>query len=691
MSRQLLAFVLALLGIGGRAYALEWPDLLSVPAVESRPDSSRLALSSAQESYLNSYESSNSLSIRRNDSLRSLEQGCDYGVSGDRGLDLWHHHIEFPGAFTRQLPFSWFHEAGMEWAPSVVVNRKRSVDNPDSTAGNAMISLRTGPTASFRYLDLPVLVGMGGAFDGWHDGLCRDLGRTHLSRLHTDPGFYGILNVGDDGRRLARNVPLYAGGAIRGTYMDSSKITNGRISGLFAHELPFSDTIFVFCADTLLVGRAGFLSGGAGSSAQYTTTRDQTHNSLQAAVGIRDIGEFFLRPSVWYGFRLISTSYDPLEGLLILNDERFTRHTVSCIVDNGDQGFVEYSGGVQFDFDYEDRLYNARLPRKLTGSNEDSLRQNLNDYRGFGARMEHTVSKHFGDDVGLDYLFEVRRYEETYPNYYLDEFNDTVRNQYNDDRDKVNLRHRFDVALFSSRSFSVTGHGELVKSILSFQRSASSARNSTSRTYKLETDFSWSMIGGRWVLDETVGAVAKADEYHYPEYAGRFPPYSRRFYSKLEATWRISERWRLEGSWDEVYWDQGYWDGREYRSPTSADTTSPDHYAIESKSLDTSVRLAWVCSVPGFLEIEVGSSFRDMFYRQWNPVESRYKVPLFDMGYILRPYVEADLYLWKRTALQAEVRPYLSVRRVRENGHDQFRFDKERSYVDVAASLEMSF
>ena len=321
-----------------------WPEVLQAPITEEPGDSNVVDITAKQNLRVDIYKTNNSILVNRNDSIKRLEQKVSYDLSDDNSLGLQNHYLDLSGLFLRKkFPFR-FSSLGLEWVPTAAFNRRHDTDN-GLNRSNGIGSMRLGPVIRFDYMNMPIHLSGGGAVDLWNPELPFDPGYQDVKEAKGDPGFYGSVRMGDNRKPLIEGIPFFAEGSIFGRYMNSAnnaKITNGEINALFYNDVTFADAFFLYFADTLSKGRTAFLSEQAGGAARYSSTPSRTNNSLQATCGLKNIGGFFLEPSLAYTLALSSVSYPTFEE--IVGDERLLTHTISLMGQNDNARFMNYRG-----------------------------------------------------------------------------------------------------------------------------------------------------------------------------------------------------------------------------------------------------------------------------------------------------------------------------------------------------------
>jgi len=336
----------------------------------------------------------------------------------------------------------------------------------------------------------------------------------------------------------------------------------------------------------------------------------------------------------------------------ILGDQRIISHTIACIGQNEEGRIFNYSGGISFSFIDDNWMFRNKFPLVVTDDMIlsdnlllDSLNKNLKDNDGFLARMYHTIGKQFKNSFGFLYSFDISRYRETYPSFYIDNDNDTSHSDY--DKDNVKLQHSLKLTLFSTPRLTMTTLTEYSRNEIVYLRKEMSATNKTERVYRIETSLHTTTDSAKSEnkLSETIGVFVKNEEDHFPEFQGDGPPWLRKLYSKFEGMYGIGKKASLECLWNETYTDDGYWH------------TLEDYYAIETYSLETRVELAALYRFPNNFLVRAGNLLEYIYYWDYNYYEKKYN----NTSYLLylMPFVEIHAFLFNRVYLQARIERYI--------------------------------
>ncbi|MFW5959655.1 MAG: hypothetical protein ACOCSE_00890, partial [Chitinivibrionales bacterium] len=523
-------------------------------------------------------------------------------------------------------------DLGFELTPAGRINRYS--DNSDFLA-----STRIGPSVKLSPLGIPVDFSTGGLFDVWHGDLPTPFNdMVSAGGYEKKPGSYGILGVGDLNKDLVQGFPLRSKVSMHWRYTNS-------VAGAGADALVFLKKDFdngarleVFAADTITGGEQNILSESRGAS-EYNTTPDHLSNTFKSSAGLYDVGEYFVKPSLGYAFYL-NNYLDHEEEVRYFDEQSIQRHTFFGILRTDTSFLFDYKGRMRFDIEKEDRLFRSDFPKSYADIGEeetpyDSLNENLNDININTAEMDHSVGKEFSNGLFLSYLYGVKRESWEYPSFYFTG-SDTVEN--NRDKDKVLQIHTASVSIPYKVIDSLVLRAKYRKNIKSYRRKEKSARNSTEKVYRLETDMAM-CLAEELYLNTEASMMAAVTSYHFPDFhIGDPPSYSRNFYFKVSASWIVKAWLRLNTGYIINYSDDGYWNGAEYRRNISS--KKDEYYAVESKTTRTKLSFSGDFTMKQNLRISVGGSFQDVYYRMWDSFSRSYVAENFNSGYVTEPYIE---------------------------------------------------
>jgi hypothetical protein len=611
-----------------------WPEVLHAPLEKVPEDSNNVNITAKQEINMGTYKTDNLFLLEKSDSVKQVNQKCEFTFLNDHNLDLQNYYLNLSGSvLKKRYPYT-LSSLGLEWIPIAYLNRNKKMSR-----GSSLGSLYLGPVFAVDYLNMPIRLSGGGAIDVWPDSLPYSLVETHLSSFHGDKGFYGKINMGDNTQPLIESIPFYSQGSIFGKYMSeagNSKVTSGEVNALFVQDIAFADTLFLYCADTLTKGRTAFFNEYGSTMLQFTNIPNKTINSLQAAIGIKNIGNLIFRPSLIYQFDLSTIKYAPNSE--VLGDLLVGRNTVSAFVRNNSSKALAYSGGISVMFEDEDHLYKADLPKSIESSDindlNDSLLNNSEDFSGYYSDMFHFLEYTFQNDMKLRYNFNIGKHHKESPNNYRV----SGRTFGGNDNDRVNYKHLLEFTLVSRPNFSTIVLGEYIKDMNIFLKSEKSANNRRDWIYHVKATF---LINtqGKIPLKESIGIIARTARYDYPEFQDlRLPPMSRNFYSRLNGIWYINELWNAEGYLNGIYHDDGYinWDNNIYNIS------------------DRRIEISGEAKVNRFLNdnfiIKFGSLGQILYYLDYdyNSTEN-YRIVLF-------PFVEMSAFIFNKLSLNTKIR-----------------------------------
>ncbi len=645
-----ILLILIILVFSASTQITYWPDVLNTPLEKVPEDSNNVTISAKQEINMGTYKSENLLHITKNDSLKQVDQKCKFTFLNDHNLNIQNYYLNLSGSILRKkYPYK-LSSIGLEWIPVAYLNRNKKMSR-----GSSLGSLYLGPVFTVDYLNMPIRLSGGGAIDVWPDSLPYSLVDTRLSSFNGDNGFYGKINMGDNTQPLIENIPLYSQGSIFGKYMrkaGNSKVTSGEVNALFVQDISFADTLFIYCADTLTKGRAAFFNEFGSTMLQFTNIPNKTTNSLQTAIGIKNIGNFAFKPSIIYEFDLSTIKYSPSSE--VLGDLSIGKNTVSALIANNMFKTWKYNGGISVMFEEEDHLHKADLPQVLALSEEDdSLIVNSNDFTGFYSDMFHFLEYTFKNDIKLRYNFNIGKHHKEYPNYYTL----SGRTFGGNDNDRVNYKHLLELTLFSLPDFSAIVLGEYIKDMNIFLKKENSANNRRDWIYHLEMTFLLNRRGSI-PLKESIGIIARTARYDYPEFQNnRLPPMSRSFYSRLNGMWHINDLWNLEGYLNGIYHDDGFinWGNNVYN--------------ISDRKIEISGEAGINRFIAENFIVKFGSLGQILYYLDFNYNTTRdYRIVLF-------PFVEIKAFIFNKLSLNSSIR-YSRVK----NGDDYW---EAFSYLNI--------
>ncbi len=621
-----------------------WPEVLTTPEEVEQQDSNHMEINLKQNIDEYIYETDNSFSLLKNDSLREVKQFLNYKLADDNNLGRQNHYLDVAGSFSRKkFPFS-FSSLGFEWIPTATFYR---LQGPPNRSSSGVGSIRVGPSIGLLYQNLPFRISGGGVVDVWQDNMSYKPKWDEAVASNGDPGFYTALTVGNNNRPLFEGIPFYSEGKVFGRYMNSArneKITNGEINALFLQDIPFGDTLFLYAADTLSKGREGSLSGVQSGSIQLESTPNKTHNSLQASIGIKNINTKLLTPSLLYQLSLSSVTFPPGEDVRF--NERFIKHSVALMARNNRPDLFVYRGGIQFEFEDEDWVFNHEFKKKyedtlLGNVLRDSLKMNTNDFKGFRAGMYHHFNKKLDNNMEFTYTFNIDRYKVTYPFYFI-KTSESQKNditELNNDKDEAFARHVFEVTLFSLPRIKLDLLADYSKNDRVNLKKERSYNNFTERVYRFESTLFINPDSSKG-FTETFGAFSRMSEYHYPEFHDKGPPLFRQYYSQLRGWISFKEKIKIEAIWNDIATVNGLVDFNHILRP-------------ELRYKESSLDLNFSNSFPNHFITQTGCLFRYIKY-----YTNIYNDIRIDKS--LWPYIGIKAFIFNKLMFNARLERYIN-------------------------------
>jgi hypothetical protein len=633
---------------------IQWPYDLQAASPDQNPgqDSSRTEFVSRQNYYINTFTNKDSFSIARVGPSSTVRQTALYDLNYNTFAGSRNQYFDLSGAALRTGLISPGLSLGIDWTPVLILN---------SNATNQAVlgSLDMGPVARMNYFHIPMVMRGGYAGKRWGDSVAP--GTIPLgsgARLLADNGYYGAFEIGSFSAPLPYG-PLFASVHGYGRNMETSKLIAGVGSALIAQGFPTGDSLFLAYNDSLVDGRDASLSEAEAGKSRYINNSRRIERSFQASGGIKGKYRLFLQPALTYSFSRYSIRF-PSNGILT-GDRRATDNAVTMMLRTDTTLRINYHGGLRIDWEREEKLGGENIIMKVNSdsSNIDSLNVKINDYNGYKATMDHSVSVYSPGGIGFQYTFSISRYAQTYPLYYM---KNSERVQNYNDNDWIVQSHHLDATVFSHRSRKITISGDYSSNVRYYLDSARSADNATDQLYRLGLSLSGNPAS-TVRLEEDAQIEAKQTTYEFPFVQARsqnYPPYSRRFTSKLSLNWNYSNRDTLLAQWSEMYSDQGYWYNSDYRD--KSDTmpfTAGNYYAILGKTWDHGITLEAVHSMNERLTLAAGSSLRNIYELEF---KSRRYIPNQSMiKYVMTPFIRLTSAMNDNMRVQVAVRRYIDT------------------------------
>ncbi len=655
MKRRFLAPVGCLLAwCAAYSQNVQWPYDLQITQQEPKTaaDSTRTEFVSRQNLFINTFKNKDSFSIAQNSASSIVRQAALYDLNYNTVAGSRNQYFDLSGSALRKGLVSPGLTLGMDWTPVLILN--------SNVANQAMLaSLDLGPVAQMNYFHVPMVMRGGYAAKRWGDSVAP--GKFPLGRsggLSGDNGYYGAFEIGDFASPLPAG-PLFASVKGYGRNMETSKLIAGVGSALLARGFPTGDSLFVSYSDSLVDGRDASLSEASQGKSRFITNARRVERSYQLSGGVKGKDRFFLQPSMAYSFSRYSIRF-PVSGILT-GDRQATDNAVTMMLRTDTTRFINYHGGLRIDRENEEKLGGANIDMKINAdtSNLDSLRVKINDYNGYKAAMDHTLSVVSPGGMGFQYTFSISRYAQTYPRYFL-LGRDTVRNY--DDNDWIVQSHHIDATVFSHKSQKITLSGDYSSNLRYYLKKERSSDNATDQLYRLGLSLMGNPVD-KVRLEEDAQVEAKRTTYEFPLVQARnenYPPYSRRFTSKFSLSWNCFNKDTLWAEWNEIYSDQGYWYNSDYRDKSdTTPVTLGNYYAILGKTWDHSITLKGAHSMSEHLLLTAGSSLQGIYELDFR---SRRYVPNRSMiKYVMTPFLGVSSAMNEHMRVNIALRRYIDT------------------------------
>ena len=155
---------------------------------------------------------------------------------------------------------------------------------------------------------------------------------------------------------------------------------------------------------------------GTNGKSYFLNIPDRIERSYEIKGGIKGKYRFHLQPSFVYSFSRYSLNYQSLNAgspeRPNLGDRRNTNQSVAFMLGNDPSFFINYSGGLRVNWENEEKLFGNKIDmtKPADSANIDTFKVKLNEYTGYKAAMDHTLSILSKSGRGLQYAFNFSRY-----------------------------------------------------------------------------------------------------------------------------------------------------------------------------------------------------------------------------------------------------------------------------------------
>lgn len=677
----------------------EWPEELLEP-VKKDARKEKPLLSHEQINGRSTYETKNKINIIREDTSSKITQSIYYNFYDDFPLLQKKHYLNLDGELLKKtFPFS-FTEVGLDWSPSFLLHKNQ-------ISGLSVGSLRLGPMARINLANIPILIKGGGALDVWNDSLRQDLYRSHFSETNVDGGGYVGMEIGDNCLKLFPKFPLYAHGGIWGTYMANSNITSGLFSTLLYKDIPKIGDFSIYVSDTLSKGRLTNYSGGDFSTVDYSSSYDRTTNDFKTMVGLKDIGTWYIMPSILYSIDINTMNY-PFSNKNF-DEFRNIDNSITFFLATKENKYFNYDGGWNFQFINYDMMYRDDLPDSaLIDSDDEDLNNaiiaNEDDMNGVFVELYSDVYINFLDKFQLSYSMNLNKFDK---DYHVCNTYSNGKHTISNERDEVNYEHDVKILKNFNEKISLQAFFEYDKNMNIFIFGDKSASNNIIRKYLLGTQFLVVNENGSYAK-EAIDITNSQEEF--PDYVKEYlkneylagndqkkrPYFTRKLSSRFDWLLNITNKVSLSGFWYETFRDKGYWDIETWKSEVGLGT---NRYIIEHKHIETNLQGVLILSPIKYHQYKFGASFQNFINYIYSTTDEGLKEWIMDPEKLYKfnfnPFIEFAFLLNDRFLLKGNVkcnsRFSVDTYNERKNEKDISFEDMEIDFWEAGTSLEVRF
>jgi hypothetical protein len=642
----------------------QWPQELKVSqdTTKTPPDTNFTTFISGQRQYMTTFDNADTLKIIHNDSLRETRQLVSYWLERNDLFDSRKQFFDLSGAVIKKNFLLPGISLGVDWTPILLLNSQE-------TSQEALASIDVGPLLRFNPFHVPVTLRGGASGKIENDSFPTErIGSLRADDFGKDHGFYGAFAIGN-GNAPMPHVPLFINAQGYGRSMKMSHLFSGIGQALFFSDLPTGDSISLLYTDSLINGSDALMGQeGINGKSYFLNAPDRIERSYEIKGGIKGKYRFHLQPSLVYSFSRYSLMYPSTNAASLersnLGDRRNTNQSVAMMLSNDPSFFINYSGGLRVDWENEEKLFADKidLANPVDSVNIDTFKVKLNDYAGYRATMDHTLSIQSKSGRGLQYSFNVSRYSKTFPNYYH-QGADTTRN--NNDQDWIVQSHHLDITPLSGEKGSLTVSGAYSTNLRYYLKAAESANNSVDYIYNLGISTTVK-TSDNFNLLYSVSAATKRTEYEFPAQYARvsdIPPYySRGITSDLTLNRKIARSLFLKAEWLEHYQDEGAW----YmdlidQKPDSTLTLFNSYYGILRKQWNHRIDLSISDTVEKQLLWQCGISVERIVRNKFEAYQSIFLPDNQGTKYIIVPFLMFNSKVGDHFSMALKVKRYIDT------------------------------
>ena len=406
-------------------------------AVPAESDSSSLTISDRFSLY-EVLTNRNTINWRRVEDKYLLSQTSDFQFTYFDS-ETKNQSYDFSGnLFLPGYPFN-ADSFGIEWSPVFSYNKRST-----GSAFHSMADL--GPVLKSRFMGVPFQARAGIAGYGWNDNVQNGLFGTALKDYNGDPGYYGGIRIGDFSSGIG-GLPLHVNLQADGKYINNNGLGLLMGSALYRHAIASGDSVFLYAGDSLLSGKDIYLRSNIGSGL-YENSPWRIRHSLTASAGFKAAPRLGFEPALFYSYGRSTVEYP--NDSASLNNVKNSEHTLNFQISSMGHYFFDYTGGMEFIWGNQDKLYKIVPSGPLLDTTE--IPSQFYDYRCDEAATDHALRLNFPENISVDYEFHAVRESRKYPVLHLIN-GDSTANQ--DESDYVRLMHRAAINADSLSFFSV--------------------------------------------------------------------------------------------------------------------------------------------------------------------------------------------------------------------------------------------
>jgi hypothetical protein len=634
------------------------PVDLQTPAQdkETPSDSIKTIFVSRQDFIINKFTSSDSCVVERSAGAVTVNQSALYDLDYNTAALSRNEYMDMSGSVVKKGVIYKGISLGLDWTPVAILNSS-------ATKKAFLGSLDIGPVVGMNYFNVPLKLRTGFAAKKWNDSLSINglsLNEFKNGSLNSDNGYYGAFEMGNFNSVLPF-MPIHASVNGYGRNMGTSKSIAGVGSFLYAGGLVSGDSVLLSYNDSLVNGRDASLSEAGDGKSRYIQNSRRVERSYTMSGSLKGKRRFFLAPDIAYSYSGYSMALPSSSTLTSDRSHRDNALTMALASDS--LPHINYSGSLRIDWEKEEKLGGKNIDMVMNGDSlhNDSMLVKIHDYNGYRAKMAHAVSMYSRKGMGFKYIFEISRYSQTYPLQYTDENDSVIRDH--SDNDWIVQNHQIDATVFACKKVKIITSGEYTSNLRFYLDSTRSVNNVTDHSYKTGVSVFFDPVADV-SIEENSFAEAKKTDFEYPELQAEnqnYPPYSRRFTSRLGLNWNCSSKLTLRCDWNEIYSDQGYWYDSEYSSDTT-DTVSVNvkkYYAIVTKTWEHDITASAKYSFGNNLMLEAGSTLKNIYETDY---KNKKYTPNDDMiKYIVIPYINVCSAMNEHLKVNFKLRRYIDT------------------------------